>query len=84
MSIPRFDSKVFLHAELARTAGEAERVAKTVPLTNSIRFQRARKLVRDALIAARITARIEELVEQLLNGAGSLRIGPRTDTRKSR
>jgi len=69
LPIPRFDSKVSLHAELARTAREAERVAKAVPLTNSIRFQRARKLVRDALFAAGITARIEELVEQLLNGA---------------
>jgi hypothetical protein len=38
-----------------------------VPLSESIRFQRARRLVRDALAETGVSQRIDGLVERLLD-----------------
>ena len=49
LPIPRFDATVALHNELAGAAAEAERIAAAFALPESVKFQRARKLIRDAL-----------------------------------
>lgn len=68
LPIPRFDEKKKLHRDLAATADEAERIAAKVALPENVKFQRARKLVRDALAEAGIAMRIDRLVAQLLDG----------------
>ncbi len=68
LAIPRFDETIPLHAELAAAGREAENVAASVPLPEAVKFQRARKLVRDALTEAGISTRIDGLVARLLDG----------------
>jgi SAM-dependent methyltransferase len=68
LPIPRFSVTVPLHAELAVAGRHAERLAAAVELPDGIKFQRARKLVRDALTQAGISVRIDELVSRLLDG----------------
>lgn len=68
LPIPPFDSSIPLHVELAEAAREAERFASTVAIPESVKFQRARKLIRDALIADGIVPRIEMMVARLLDG----------------
>jgi len=68
LPIPRFDAADSLHADLAAAAAEAERVAAAVPIADGVKFQRARKLVRDALIDAGVAERIDGLVARLLDG----------------
>ena len=67
LPIPRFDETKELHNELATAAAEAEEVAAAVDLPDGVRFQRARKLVRDALTDAGIAPRIDALVARLLD-----------------
>jgi hypothetical protein len=67
LPIPRFDQGIALHGDLAVAARGAETVAAAVPLPEGVRFQRARKLVRDALTEAGIAARIDGLVARLLD-----------------
>ena len=66
LPIPRFDAKRKLHRDLAAAAEAAEAVAAAVALPPTAKFQRARKLVRDALIADGVAARIDALVATLL------------------
>jgi hypothetical protein len=68
LPIPRFDAAVSLHADLADAARDAEAIASAVALPENVKFQRARKLTRDALIEAGVAARIETLVARLLGG----------------
>jgi hypothetical protein len=67
LPIPRFDRSAVLHRELATAAQQAESVAAAVELPENIKFQRARKLVRDALAEDGIAARIDALVARLLD-----------------
>lgn len=67
LPIPRFDVKSKLHRDLAAAAGEAERVAAAVVLPETVKFQRARALVREALLAAGVSGRIDALVARLLD-----------------
>ncbi|MBV8798322.1 MAG: hypothetical protein JO208_00705 [Alphaproteobacteria bacterium] len=69
LPIPRFNEKQTLHRDLASAAAEAEKAAAAVALPENMKFQRARKLIRDALAAAGISQRIDNLVAQLLDGA---------------
>jgi hypothetical protein len=71
LPIPRFSENVPLHAELACAGQEAENLAAAVELPDGVKFQHARKLVRDALTQAGISVRIDELVARLLDGARS-------------
>jgi hypothetical protein len=71
LPIPRFSEKVPLHVELARAGREAEALAVSVELPTGVKFQRARRLVRDALARAKISVRIDELVARLLDDAQS-------------
>jgi len=68
LPIPRFDSGVSLHTDLASAAGEAETIASAVALPENVKFQRARKLIRDALIKAGVAPRIEALVARIVSG----------------
>jgi hypothetical protein len=69
LPIPRFDGAASLHTDLADAAREAETTAAAIALPENVKFQRARRLVRDSLAAAGIAPRIEMLVARLL-GAG--------------
>jgi hypothetical protein len=66
LPIPRFDGAASLHTDLADAARDAGRAAAEVPLPESVKFQRARKLIRDALTDAGIAPRIEALVARLI------------------
>ena len=68
LPIPRFDPNNRVHAGLAAAAVEAERIAAAVELPESVKFQRARALVRAALHDAGIARRIDTLVTELLEG----------------
>jgi hypothetical protein len=67
LAIPRFDSSYPFHRQLADAGGEAEAVANAVQLPESVKFQRARRLVRDALTETGIAPRIDGLVARLLD-----------------
>jgi SAM-dependent methyltransferase len=66
LPILRFDGGASLHTDLADAAREAEEVASAVELPENVKFQRARKLIRDSLIEAGVAPRIESLVGRLL------------------
>ena len=68
LPIPRFDSKIELHREIAAAAARAEKIAAAVELPNDVKFQRARGLVRSALKENGIAEAIDELVARLLDG----------------
>jgi hypothetical protein len=67
LPIPRFDPSQSLHNELAAAAAEAERIAAAFELPETVIFQRARKLIRDALTESGIAPHIDELVARLLD-----------------
>ncbi len=67
LPIPRFDPSEVLHNELAAAAAEAERIAAAFELPETVKFQRARKLIRDALTESGIAPHIDELVARLLD-----------------
>ena len=69
LPIPRFDAAVALHNDLAAAASEAERIASAFELPPIVKFQRARKLIRDALTESGIAQHIDELVARLLDDA---------------
>ncbi len=69
LPIPRFDPSQPLHNDLAAAATEAERIANAFELPENVKFQRARKLIRDALTDAGIGPHIDKLVAQLLDEA---------------
>jgi predicted RNA methylase len=68
LPIPPFDARAKVHADLAAAAQEAESIAAAVALPETVRFRRARKLVRDALTDAGVAQRIDTLVARLLDG----------------
>jgi hypothetical protein len=72
LPIPRFDASATLHGELAAAANEAERIAMALELPEGIKFQRARKLIRDALVESGIAPQIDRLVMRLLDGMTDL------------
>lgn len=69
LPIPRFEAKNRLHMQLARAGARAEEVAAAVALPDDVKFQRARRLVRDALAEAGVAAEIDRLVAELLDAA---------------
>jgi predicted RNA methylase len=68
LPIPRFDPAASLHADLANAVREAETIAAAVSLPAAFKFQRARKMVRDALTDTGLSSRIDGLVARLLGG----------------
>lgn len=67
LPIPLFNAKQSLHDDLASAAREAEALAAKVEFPDGVKFQRARKLIRDALTEAGISQRIDKLVARLLD-----------------
>ncbi|MBM3625462.1 MAG: hypothetical protein FJX16_09125 [Alphaproteobacteria bacterium] len=67
LPIPRYDAKNQVHAVLTKAAAKAEKIAAAVVLPEGVKFQRARKLVRDALIDAGVSQEIDALVAKLLD-----------------
>jgi hypothetical protein len=67
LPIPQFDASESSHSDLAAAAAEAERIAAAVELPETVKFQRARKLIRDALTDSGIAPHIDELVARLLD-----------------
>ena len=68
LPIPLFDDKVTLHHDLAAAAEEGEKLAALVEMPDGVKFQRARRLVREALADAGISQKIDKLVARLLDG----------------
>jgi hypothetical protein len=66
LPIPRFDASEELHKRLSGLAAQAESAAAAVPFEEGVKFQRARKFVRDALAEAGISQQIDEAVRELL------------------
>ncbi|MGA0598136.1 N-6 DNA methylase [Enterovirga sp. CN4-39] len=66
LPIPRFDPAKELHVDLVSAAQKAELAAAAVVLPEAVRFQRARKLIRAALVEREISSEIEGLVRRLL------------------
>ncbi|MGH7030688.1 MAG: hypothetical protein ACREE9_00835 [Stellaceae bacterium] len=71
LPIPRFDSGEKLHLALAEAASKAEVVAAAVELSEGVKFQRARGLVRAALAEAGVSQQIDGFVGKLLDGGSS-------------
>jgi SAM-dependent methyltransferase len=69
LPIPTFDATNRLHRDLAAAAVRAEACAAQLALPESVKFQRARGLVRTALTEAGIAKTIDALVNKLLDGA---------------
>jgi hypothetical protein len=69
LPIARFDPKIKLHRDLTAVAEEAEKIAAAVGLPQGVKFQRAWKMVRDALADDGVSVRIDALVARLLDGA---------------
>jgi hypothetical protein len=67
LPIPRFSATESLHTDLAAAAAEAERIAAAFALPANVKFQRARKLIRDALTELGVAAQIDDLVARLLD-----------------
>jgi SAM-dependent methyltransferase len=67
LPIPRFDPSEELHEKLASLAVQAEALAADVTLPDNVKFQRARRLVREALAEAGISQDIDEAVRELLS-----------------
>ncbi len=70
LPIPKFDAGVRLHMRLAKAGERAEGVAGQVPLKEGEHFVRTRGRIREALREDGVSQRIDELVEELLSGAG--------------
>jgi hypothetical protein len=67
LPIPRFDAKNGLHKDLAAVGAAAERAASKVEVAEDAHFQTARRRVREALAAAGVSQKIDELVASLLS-----------------
>ncbi|MGH6980115.1 MAG: hypothetical protein ACREFC_02815, partial [Stellaceae bacterium] len=67
LPIPRFDEQIELHRDLAAAAERAEKIAAQVVIPESVKFQRARGLVREALAEAGVSPEIDRLVAELLS-----------------
>jgi hypothetical protein len=67
LPIPRFDASQSLHNDIVAAAAEAERIAAAFELSETVKFQRARKLIRDALTESGIAPHIDALVARLLD-----------------
>ncbi len=67
LPIPRFDGSIGIHLQLASAAREAETLAAALELPEAVKFQRARSLVRRALLDEGIAQRIDALVATLLD-----------------
>jgi hypothetical protein len=70
MSLTRnhLDAKLKLHRDGVAADGEAEKIAAAVGPREGVKFQRARKTVRNALTADGVSGKIDALVAKPLDG----------------
>lgn len=66
LPIPEYDPAETLHRDLAAAAARAEKIAATVPLSDTAHFTAKRRAIREALAADGVAAEIEALVDALL------------------
>lgn len=71
LPIPLFDPAEAAHNDLAAAAAEAEQIAAAFELPENVKFQHARRLIRDALIDSAIAPHIDDLVARLLDQASA-------------
>jgi hypothetical protein len=64
--IPEFDANSLEHRHIVILAKDAERVAASIELAEDVGFQRARRLIRDELIAQGVFADIDQAVSALV------------------
>lgn len=67
LPIPKFDSKIRLHSDLARAGGAAERLVKSLSFKEGQHFTRSRKVIRDELLKEKIAPQIENFTSNLLD-----------------
>jgi hypothetical protein len=67
LPIPRFDASDPLHRDLVQAAREAERMAETVDIPETVHFVQARQRIRAALLEAGLAQQIDQLVARLLD-----------------
>jgi hypothetical protein len=67
--VPTFDDGNALHARLAALAAEGEAVAAAVDVPAGIGFQRARRLIREALQEAGVARSLDAAVDELIGAA---------------
>jgi hypothetical protein len=76
LPFPLFDSGNSLHLGLAAHAARAERIASSICIAPTWQFQKARRVVREALredgVEAQIDAMVDELVTDALSGVPDL------------
>ena len=65
LNIPEFSARDALHRQLASLAEQCETAAAAVPLTEGAYFTTSRRKIRDALEAAGLMRRLDELVARL-------------------
>ena len=82
LPIPRFDPKLKLHRDLAAAAEEAEEIAAAVALPEGVKFQRARKMVRERPRRGGPFAADRRLVAKLLDGADDAALRPQPSSVK--
>jgi hypothetical protein len=75
LPFPTFDPRNGAHAALAQLAARAEQVAAQVQLDDRWQFQRARRVVREALQEDGVARTIDEAVSELLTEAITTRPG---------
>jgi hypothetical protein len=66
LPIPRFEAGDPLHRDLVQASREAERVAETVHLPETVHFVQARQRIRAALLETGLAQQIDDLVARLL------------------
>lgn len=66
LGFPRYDASAPLHQQLAQLGAQAEAAAQAIELDPAWQFQKARRVVREGLAAAGITAAVDEAVQELL------------------
>ncbi|TPI29237.1 hypothetical protein FJW07_30320 [Mesorhizobium sp. B3-1-9] len=66
LPIPRFDQSDRQHQDLVSLGERAESIAGYVEIPDNVGFQRARKLIRDALLLSNVSSRIDQIVTQII------------------
>jgi hypothetical protein len=66
LPIPRFDEADEIHMALVAASEEAEETAENTALPEGVKFQQARRIVREALKETGISGKIDNLVARLL------------------
>lgn len=72
LPFPTFSPSDELHQQLVELAARAEDVAAAVPLSEEWQFQKARRVIREALGQDGVAAEIDAAVEAMLHASGAL------------